>query len=104
MRRNSPYTTGVRRSRAVWSPPLQAFNNTVISADSGSAMGISHKKVTTTCRFLVLASACTGGGNEHEANCNGDDDGIDAGRVGGRKRRGPADLHSAPQPRTSRPL
>jgi hypothetical protein len=36
-------------------------------------MGISHKKVITTCRVLVLASACTGGGNEYEAD--GDDDG-----------------------------
>jgi hypothetical protein len=55
-------------------------------------MGISHKKATTLCRVLVLAFACTGGGNEYEAHGNGDDDGVDGGgRVGGRKRRGAAE-------------
>jgi hypothetical protein len=51
-------------------------------------MDISHKKAITTCRVFVLAPACTGGGNEHEADGNGNDNGVNGGgRVGGYRER-----------------
>src|ERR1700733_10989246 len=43
MRRSSSYTRDASRSKAAWSPSLQALNKPVISADRGSAIPIPKK-------------------------------------------------------------
>src|ERR1035441_1563634 len=50
MRGSSSYTRPASRSNAVWSPPLQALNKPVISADRGS-IAIPKKKISRPWPF-----------------------------------------------------
>src|SRR5579862_658060 len=62
MRWSSSNTLGARRSNASWSPPLQALNKPVISADRGSAIAILSKKVSRPWPVFLFPSARSGGG------------------------------------------
>src|ERR1039458_3326392 len=62
MRWSSSYTRAARRSNAAWSPPLQALNKPVTSADRGSAIAIPQKKVSRPWPVFPFTSARSSGG------------------------------------------
>src|ERR1039458_6774041 len=62
MRWSSSYTRAASRSNAAWSPPLQALNKPVTSADRGSAIAIPQKKVSQLWPVFRFTSARSGGG------------------------------------------
>src|SRR5580698_9685435 len=66
MRRSSSYTRDASRSKAAWSPPLQALNKPVISADRGSAISISKKIARPWPVFPPLSARRGGGGTRNE--------------------------------------
>src|ERR1019366_8735258 len=59
MRCNSACTTAVKRSSARSSPPLQAFNNTVTSADPPGSMAAPEKILTRLWPLPHHLFACT---------------------------------------------
>src|ERR1022692_2423743 len=73
MRWSSSYTRPASRSNAVWSPPLQAFNKPVISADRGS-IAIPKKKISRPWPVFPSTSARSGGGGtgneDHTLGCH----------------------------------
>src|ERR1039457_4605249 len=73
MRWSSSYTRPASRSNAVWSPPLQAFNKPVISADRGS-IAIPKKKISRPWPVFPSTSARNGGGGtgneDHTLGCH----------------------------------
>src|ERR1035441_2688583 len=74
MRWSSSYTRAARRSNAAWSPPLQALNKPVTSADRGSAIAIPQKKVSRPWPVFPSTSARSGGGGtgneDHTLGCH----------------------------------
>src|ERR1700723_2482922 len=81
MRRSSSYTRAPSRSKAAWSPSLQALNKPVISADRGSAIAIP-KKIARPWPVFPFTSARSGGGetSSHERKRS------DGGEMGGGRR------------------
>src|ERR1019366_7878144 len=73
MRWSSSYTRAASRSNAVWSPPLQALNKPVISADRGS-IAIPKKKISRPWPVFPSTSARSGGGGtgneDHTLGCH----------------------------------
>src|ERR1035437_662310 len=87
MRCNSACTTAVKRSSARSSPPLQAFNNTVTSADPPGSMAAPEKILTRLWPLsppLIRLHRRRKKRNE-ALRCGGGDGGGN-GRVGGRWR------------------
>src|ERR1039457_473734 len=73
MRWSSSYTRAASRSNAVWSPPLQALDKPVISADRGS-IAIPKKKISRPWPDYPSTSARSGGGGtgneDHTLGCH----------------------------------
>src|ERR1039458_6957224 len=73
MRWSSSYTRAASRSNAVWSPPLQALNKPVISADRGS-IAIPKMKISRPWPVFPSTSARSGGGGtgneDHTLGCH----------------------------------
>src|ERR1035438_5777198 len=62
MRWSSSYTRAASRSNAAGSPPLQALNKPVISADRDSAIATPKKKISRPWPVSPFTSARSGGG------------------------------------------